>query len=215
MLARQKKYAEAQKVKHIADELEERERTKSDEGRLSVYRQREAKFRHQQQNELSALLKRIERRRHEHQQQREANTKRLLLRNKNVQTVLENKQSSELSKKKSAVQSQLAPHRVPRGTIEPIDTGMSTNRLAKARRERQRADDTASSHGPRESPSRTGSRFSPSTRGGRDTDGRVSARLGSSRGGGRDNGEWGESSVADAASQRRPHHSGGGLREAT
>lgn len=45
MLAKQKKYGEAMKIKKIADQLEQRERGKMDEGRLGYFRQKEAKFR--------------------------------------------------------------------------------------------------------------------------------------------------------------------------
>ena len=48
MLAKQKKYAEAARIKTVADELERRERARLDEERLSSFGQREAKFRVQQ-----------------------------------------------------------------------------------------------------------------------------------------------------------------------
>lgn len=87
-LLRQKQYAEAQKIKRIADELERREREKIEEERLVQFQQREAKFRQQQQAELTALLKRIDGRRKEHLKQRELDSKRLLQRNRNVQVQL-------------------------------------------------------------------------------------------------------------------------------
>jgi len=60
-----------------------------------VFARREAKYRQQQQAELQALLKRIECRRKEHIKQRNLDSKRLLQRNRNVQGVLESKQSLE------------------------------------------------------------------------------------------------------------------------
>lgn len=76
MLAKQRKYAEAEKIKRIADEMERRERQKLDDGRLQMFQQKEAKFRQQQQSELAALLKRIDARRKEHIKQRALDSKR-------------------------------------------------------------------------------------------------------------------------------------------
>lgn len=76
ILAKQRKYAEAEKIKRIADEMEAREKAKMDEGRLALFQQREAKFRQQQQSELTALLKRIDGRRKEHLKQRALDSKR-------------------------------------------------------------------------------------------------------------------------------------------
>ena len=76
VVARQKKYAEAEKIKRIADEMERRERIKLDDGRLQNFQQKEAKFRQQQQAELAALLKRIDGRRKEHLKQRALDSKR-------------------------------------------------------------------------------------------------------------------------------------------
>jgi len=111
MLAKQKKYAEAQKIKRIADEMERRERAKLDDERLTIFQQRESKFRSQQQAELAALLKRIDGRRKEHLKQRALDSKRLLQRNRNVQAVLESKQSVEAGRKKSDIKAALAPPR--------------------------------------------------------------------------------------------------------
>lgn len=93
--ARNKMYAEAQKLKKICDKVEERERREMEEGQALIFARREAKFRLQQQVELQALLKRIECRRKEHIKQRNLDSKRLLQRNRNVQAVLESKQSVE------------------------------------------------------------------------------------------------------------------------
>lgn len=95
MLARRKNYAEAQKIKKIADKAEENERITMEEQQAILFARKESKFRAQQQSELQALLKRIEVRRKEHIKQRELDSKRLLQRNRNVQSVLESKQSVE------------------------------------------------------------------------------------------------------------------------
>ena len=70
MLARQKNYAEAQKIKRIADVMEERERKSIDTENRKIFARKEAQLRKQQQAELQALLKRIEGRRREHIKQR-------------------------------------------------------------------------------------------------------------------------------------------------
>lgn len=98
MLARRKNYAEAQKIKKIADKAEESERAAMEEQQAILFARKESKFRAQQQSELQALLKRIEVRRKEHIKQREVDSKRLLQRNRNVQSVLESKQTVETHK---------------------------------------------------------------------------------------------------------------------
>ncbi|CAK9099216.1 Uncharacterized protein SCF082_LOCUS46469 [Durusdinium trenchii] len=95
MLAKSKQYAEAQKVKKIADMMESKERSKMDNDYESTFSAKEAKVRSQQQAELNALLKRIDVRRKEHLAQRSLDSKRLLQRNRNVQSVLASKQSVE------------------------------------------------------------------------------------------------------------------------
>merc|ERR1712070_116679 len=85
----------AQKIKRIADVMEERERKSLDEMNRQQFARRETKFRAQQQAELQALLKRIDARRKEHIKQRNLDSKRLLQRNRNVQAVLESKQAVE------------------------------------------------------------------------------------------------------------------------
>jgi len=124
LLAKQRKYSEAQKIKRIADELEKRERLKMDEERLGVFQQREEKFRQQQQSELAALLKRIDVRRREHLKQRELDTKRLLQRNKNVQAVLEQKHALEVTRRKAEIKASLAPRRHPAKALPPLDGSM-------------------------------------------------------------------------------------------
>jgi hypothetical protein len=93
--ARNKQYAEAQKMKKYSDKAEEKERKEMESAQAVVFARREAKYRQQQQAELQALLKRIECRRKEHIKQRNLDSKRLLQRNRNVQAVLEQKQTME------------------------------------------------------------------------------------------------------------------------
>ena len=93
--ARNKQYAEAQKMKKYSDKAEEKEKKEMESAQAVVFARREAKYRQQQQAELQALLKRIECRRKEHIKQRNLDSKRLLQRNRNVQAVLEQKQAME------------------------------------------------------------------------------------------------------------------------
>ncbi|DBA04098.1 TPA: hypothetical protein N0F65_009445 [Lagenidium giganteum] len=108
-LAQQKQYTEAQKIKKIADEMEEDERAKMNEEYRQVFVRKEAKLRQQQQAELQALLKRIDGRRKEHLKQRNLDSKRLLQRNRNVQAVLESKQVVEATKKLQDIKMSLLP----------------------------------------------------------------------------------------------------------
>lgn len=96
--ARNKNYAEAQKIKKVSDKTEEKEKREMEQAQAIVFAKREAQFRSQQQSELQALLKRIECRRKEHIKQRQLDSKRLLQRNRNVQAVLETKQNLETQK---------------------------------------------------------------------------------------------------------------------
>lgn len=127
LLAKQRKYAEAQKIKRIADELEKRERLKMDEQRLLVFKQREEKFQQQQQAELAALIKRIDGRRREHVKQRELDTKRLMQRNKNVQAVLEQKHALELSRRTQEIKASLAPRRHPAKASSGMESSMGAS----------------------------------------------------------------------------------------
>jgi len=131
MLARQKNYAEAQKIKRIADVMEERERKSLDEMNRQQFARRETKFRAEQQAELQALLKRIDSRRKEHIKQRNLDSKRLLQRNRNVQAVLESKQSVEAVKTVAQIKSNLAPKTVRR---EPIDGIPAVARVSSKKR---------------------------------------------------------------------------------
>lgn len=98
MLAKQHNYVEAQRVKKVADQMEEKEREGMEETQALAFARREAQFRKQQQAELKALLMRIESRRKEHLKTNEEDAKKLLQRNKNVQAVLESKQNLEAQK---------------------------------------------------------------------------------------------------------------------
>lgn len=120
---RQKNYAEAARIKAVADELERRERERMDEERLASFAQKEAKFRAQQAAELSALLKRIETRRTEHVKQRELDSKRLLQRNKNVQAVLEGRHAAEEQRKVADIRLSLQPPRTAYSRLPAIDSG--------------------------------------------------------------------------------------------
>ena len=110
--ARNKMYVEAQKLKKVCDKVEEKERREMEQSTAVIFARREAKFRQHQQTELQALLKRIECRRKEHIKQRSLDSKRLLQRNRNVQSVLESKQTVESQRlfeniKKSLLQTSL------------------------------------------------------------------------------------------------------------
>lgn len=98
IMARQRKYTEAEKIRKISDKMEEKERRLMEQSQATLFARKEAKFRQQQQAELQALLKRIEARRKEHVKQRNLDSKRLLQRNRNVQQVLESKQTCETMK---------------------------------------------------------------------------------------------------------------------
>ncbi|EGZ15879.1 hypothetical protein PHYSODRAFT_509127, partial [Phytophthora sojae] len=133
-LAQQKSYAEAQKIKQIADEVEADERAKMSEELRAVFARKEAKLRQQQQAELAALLKRIDGRRKEHLKQRNLDSKRLLQRNRNVQSVLESKQVAEATKKIQDIKMSLmpkerAPARGPFNVIPPQARRYSLNRM--------------------------------------------------------------------------------------
>jgi hypothetical protein len=106
-MARSKHYAEAQKIRKVADQAEEKERRDMENAQAVIFARRESKFRQQQQSELQALLKRIETRRKEHIKQRDLDSKRLLQRNRNVQAVLESKQAGETQKLFAEIKKQL------------------------------------------------------------------------------------------------------------
>jgi hypothetical protein len=121
-LAQQKSYGEAQKIKNVADEIEADERARMGEELRLVVARKEAKLRQQQAAELQALLKRIDGRRKEHLKQRNLDSKRLLQRNRNVQAVLESKQTVEATRKIQDIKMSLTPKErpVPRGPYSVI-----------------------------------------------------------------------------------------------
>jgi hypothetical protein len=134
MLARQKNYAEAQRIKKIADKLEEKEKLGVEEDTATLFARKESKFRQQQQAELQALLKRIDARRKEHIKQRNLDSKRLMQRNRNVQAVLESKQAVESNRvfteirkhlTQSAFKAQVDSHAVTTGP-PPSSAGRTT-----------------------------------------------------------------------------------------
>ncbi len=130
--ARNKQYAEAQKLKKICDKVEEKERKEMEQGQSVVFARREAKFRLQQQAELQALLKRIECRRKEHIKQRNLDSKRLLQRNRNVQSVLESKQSAETQRLFSEIKKSLMNNAMPTQQSMAAGSGMAVAKTKKS-----------------------------------------------------------------------------------
>lgn len=126
ILARQKNYAEAQKIKKIADSLEDKERGSMNTSHAAVFARKEASFRQQQQAELQALLKRIDARRKEHIKQRNLDCKRLLQRNRNVQAVLESKQAVESVKAFADIKKELLHSMAMTTSIRSRKTGTVT-----------------------------------------------------------------------------------------
>merc|ERR1712046_549105 len=88
----------------------------------------ETKFRAEQQAELQALLKRIDSRRKEHIKQPNLDSKRLLQRNRNVQAVLESKQTVEAVKTVASIKANLAGKTQKR---EPLDAIPDVARVKK------------------------------------------------------------------------------------
>ena len=108
LLAQQKNYAEAQKIKRLADKLEEKEAVKQTKVRKQKVAKIFMRFRAAQQKEMQALLCRIDGRRKGHMKQRNEDSKRLLQRNKNVQQVLESKQAIQLQRSGRSVKAILS-----------------------------------------------------------------------------------------------------------
>jgi len=135
LLARQKNYAEAEKIKRLADTLEARETQKIGQDRKQQIKKLEAQFRQDQQKELTALLKRIDGRRKEHIKQRNIDSQRLLQRNKNLQAVLENKQNIQAQSRKQRINESLQiKQRWATGTIK--------SSIPKARRKKKKKKET-------------------------------------------------------------------------
>ncbi|KAJ1457369.1 hypothetical protein M885DRAFT_515453 [Pelagophyceae sp. CCMP2097] len=94
-LARQKDYAEAHKIKLKCDALEAWELEKWSSAKQHEMFQREAQFKHQKSQELSALTKRVHTGREEQKKQRQMDLERLLQRYQNVKAELEAQQNLE------------------------------------------------------------------------------------------------------------------------
>jgi hypothetical protein len=134
ILARNKEYAEAEKLKKVSDKVEEKERKGMEKGQAILFARKEAKYRQQQQAELSALLKRIEVRRREHIKQRNLDSKRLLQRNRNVQAVLEAKQGEEARKLFSDIKKSLMTGSFLNGPKGSATPGQEVGRGKKGRK---------------------------------------------------------------------------------
>uniref|UniRef100_A0A7S2CQS6 Uncharacterized protein n=1 Tax=Octactis speculum TaxID=3111310 RepID=A0A7S2CQS6_9STRA len=108
-LAMQKDYTEAHKIKLKCDALEAWELDKWKILKQQEMFQREAKFKHQKQQELLALRKRIQTGREEQKKQRELDLERLLQRYRNVKNELEAQQNLERIRMEKMTQGGLAP----------------------------------------------------------------------------------------------------------
>lgn len=98
ILAKQKNYAEAQKIKAISDALEREERGNMNSNYTGSLAKREANLRALQMAERAALEKRIQVRRRELAKRRETDCQRLKQRNRNLMAALESKQISQNAK---------------------------------------------------------------------------------------------------------------------
>lgn len=134
MLAKQKNYAEAQKIKRIADVMESKERKRLDGSFQSSFDSKEHKFRARQHAEMQALMKRVEVRRKEHQTQRTLDTKRLVQRNRNVQSVLESKQAVEERVKSQEIENNLSR---PRKGVFGGGTGAAKTSIGSSKRNKK------------------------------------------------------------------------------
>jgi len=94
-LAKQKDYTEAHKMKLKSDQLEKWELEKWRNLKQQEMFQREAKFKHRQEQEMLALQKRIQTGREEQKKQRQVDLERLLQRYCNVKSELEAQQNLE------------------------------------------------------------------------------------------------------------------------
>lgn len=98
VLAKQKSYEEAEKIKAKADQLEAFEDEKNEAIVKKIIETKEKKLRQQQQMALAALLKRIQRDRNEQIKHREMDSNRLIMRNRNIVNSLVIKQNAEAKK---------------------------------------------------------------------------------------------------------------------
>lgn len=92
ILAKQKKYAEAEKTKLQADRVESEEHRAWKKKREEKIESLEKQFLHKQQLEMGGLLKRIQSGREEQKQARKGELERLLQRYQNVKSQLESQQ---------------------------------------------------------------------------------------------------------------------------
>lgn len=107
VLAKQKSYEEAEKIKEKADLLEEIEDQKNEAIVKKIIEAKEKKLRQQQQMALAALLKRIQRDRNEQNKHREMDSNRLTMRNRNIVNSLIIKQNAEAKKNLQQVKESL------------------------------------------------------------------------------------------------------------
>ena len=105
-LAKQKDYTEAHKMKLKSDALEAWELEKWRNLKQQEMFQKEAKFKHRQQQELLALQKRIQTGREEQKKQRQMDLERLLQRYQNVKSELEAQQTAERHRQKKGAAGQ-------------------------------------------------------------------------------------------------------------
>ncbi len=105
VVAKQKDYAEAHKIKLKADALEAWELEKWHSVRQQDLIAKEAKFKTSKQQELIALQKRIQTGREEQKKQRHQDLERLLQRYQNVKAELEAQQNLERIRMEKLVQS--------------------------------------------------------------------------------------------------------------
>ena len=98
VLARQKRYHDAEEIKDRADRLEEWERSKSETAVQEISNNKEKKIKKEQQQALAALMRRIQRDRDEQVKHRKEDTERLLQRNKNIRNDLISKQNQDAKK---------------------------------------------------------------------------------------------------------------------
>lgn len=133
-LAKQGEYAEAQKVKNKADQLEAWELERMRQDRNQGYQNTEAKFIHKQQQEIGALRKRVQTGAEEQRAQRQQDLERLLQRYHNVKSELESQQNVEriraqkyqgLTKSPSFARAGESSGQTPRGRSPKEDSQMS------------------------------------------------------------------------------------------
>jgi len=98
VLAKQKNYAEAQKIKAISDALESEERSNMNSNYSGSLAKKEANLRALQMAERSALEKRIRVRRRELIKRKESDCQRLKQRNRNLMVSLDSKQKNACTK---------------------------------------------------------------------------------------------------------------------